>query len=62
MAIDGIKMILAILHYREVYFSMMEPYDIFNGRSPHLYTGPINELTGKPSFVPAESVYYFDMF
>ena len=41
---------------------MLEPYDIFNGRSHHLYTGPIDKNTGKPGFFPPYSIYYFDKF
>ena len=62
MAVDGIKLILSIIQYQGIYYSMLEPYNIFNGRSHHLYIGPPDEKTGKPRFETPMSVYYFDKF
>jgi len=59
MAVNGVKLINSVIQYQGIYYSMLEPYSIFNGRSPHLYT--VDE-DGHSTFVPAHSVYYFDKY
>lgn len=48
MAVDGIKLIFSLIQFSGLYYSMMEPYLMFNGR----YNLPSD----------AESVYFFDKF
>ena len=65
MVIDGLKYIFAFLQYRGLYYSMLEPYLIFNGYSPHLYSkDPTNNqpIVNAENFNQAESVYFFDKF
>ena len=35
--VDGIKYTFSFVQYGGIYYSMMEPYNIFNGRTHHLY-------------------------
>ena len=62
MAVDGVKLIFSIIQYQGIYYSMLEPYDIFTGRSQHLHVGPLDKTTGKPRFETPQSIYYFDKF
>ena len=62
MVVDGVKLIFSIIQYQGIYYSMLEPYNIFNGRSPHLYIGPPDPKTGKSTFETPHSIYYFDKF
>jgi hypothetical protein len=48
MTVDGIKLVFSIITYTGIYYSMMEPYLLFNGR----YNLPTD----------AQSVYFFDKF
>jgi hypothetical protein len=48
MAVDGVKLILSLIQYQGIYYSMMEPYLLFNNR----YNLPSR----------AESIYFFDKF
>ena len=50
MVVDGIKYLFSFIQYRGLYYSMLEPYLIFNGYSPHLYSK--DPVTKQPMMTP----------
>ena len=59
--VDMIKYVYASsLSYTGITYTMLEPYLIFNGRTPHLYTD--GNMSNPDSFQRAESIYFFEKY